>query len=115
MNNEFCADDVVSVSADGTECKTKDGGVHRINREQYEFITNCIPNVVREPFPVPAMQWPQDQPKTMQQAEENTTFKIHASDLRAVLSEWINENLSPELNPYIDELMYRIALRSKVR
>ena len=70
---------------------------------------------------VPATKWPQDQPRTMQQIEETTTFKIYANDLRAVLSEFLNDNLgADEISGYcqsdeLDKLMYKIALRSKVR
>jgi len=65
---------------------------------------------------IPATQWPQDQPRTMQQVEETTTFKIYANDLRAVLSEWLAENVGAVIDGThdIDALMYKIALRSKV-
>lgn len=67
-------------------------------------------------IPPSRTEWPQDQPRTKQQVEENTTFKIYANELREVLSQWVCENLTVEVQPQqLDALMYMIALRSKVR
>lgn len=66
---------------------------------------------------VPRTEWPQDQMRTLEQAEETTTFKIYANDLRATLIEWLSENTGAVVDGTadIDSLMYKIALRSKVR
>lgn len=116
--------EVIEVAKPGPELYqvlTADGVWHDVSMMTYEVMRNALDAVVQSaahaPLQVPATQWPQDRPRTMQQVEELTTFKIYANDLRAVLSEWLAENVGAVIDGThdIDALMYKIALRSKVR
>lgn len=140
--NEDQYDSIDGICPDRNECRTKDGkwwgyaGRDELRIRNLYFVTHNgthIPEYVTTDGGCTYLKEAEgahigSQPsqfaelnavKSDADYEQTTTLKIYANELRAVLSEWLGESLNVNAQAFdnvaLDQLMYRIMLRSKVR